>query len=65
VVPGTGGYDTIILLVNNDQEMMSTIKKFLEKWSKEKGSNIKLLGTRGELEGARKEDASKYRELVK
>ena len=51
---GTGGYDTIILLVNDDQETMSTIKKFLEKWSKEKGSNINLLGTRGELRRGKK-----------
>ena len=65
VVPGAGGYDAIVLLVKDDEETMSAIEKFLEKWSKEKGSNVKLLGTRGELEGARKEDASKYRELRK
>jgi phosphomevalonate kinase len=52
-------------LVNDDEETMSAVEKFLEKWGKEKGSNIKLLGTRGELEGARKEDANKYGELVK
>jgi len=53
------------VLVKDDEETMSAIEKFLEKWSKEKGSNVKLLGTRGELEGARKEDASRYVELVK
>ena len=65
VVPGAGGYDAVVLLVKDDEETMSAIEKFLEKWSKEKGSNVKLLGTRGELEGARKEDASRYGELVK
>jgi phosphomevalonate kinase len=65
VVPGAGGYDAIVLLVKDDEETMSAVEKFMEKWSKEKGSNVKLLGTRGELEGARKEDASRYGELVK
>lgn len=53
VVPGAGGYDAIVLLVKDDEETLSALEKFLEKWSKEKGSNVKLLGTRGELEGAR------------
>ncbi|KAH8787507.1 phosphomevalonate kinase-like protein [Hyaloscypha sp. PMI_1271] len=65
VVPGAGGYDAIVLLVKDDKETMLAIEEFLVRWSKEKGSNVKLLGTRGELEGARKEDASKYESLVK
>jgi phosphomevalonate kinase len=65
VVPGAGGYDAIVLLVKDDNRTLSAIETFLTKWSKEKGSNVKLLETRGELEGARKEDASKYGELVK
>jgi phosphomevalonate kinase len=65
VVPGAGGYDAIVLLVKDDEETLSEIEDFLTRWSKEKNSNVKLLGTRGELEGARKEDVSKYGGLVK
>jgi phosphomevalonate kinase len=65
VVPGAGGYDAIVLLVNEDKETLSEVEAFLENWSEKKNSNVKLLGTRGELEGARREDASKYGELVK
>jgi phosphomevalonate kinase len=65
MVPGAGGYDAIVLLVKDDEETLSEVEDFLKKWSLVKKSNVKLLGTRGELEGARKEDASKYGELVK
>ena len=65
VVPGAGGYDAIVLLVKDDRETLGEIERFLAKWSKEKGSNVKLLGTKGELEGARVEDGGKYGQWVK
>jgi phosphomevalonate kinase len=65
VVPGAGGYDAIVLLVQDDEKTKSEIETFLAKWSKEKGSNVKLLGTKGELEGARKEDGGNYGPWVK
>jgi phosphomevalonate kinase len=65
VVPGAGGYDAIVLLVKDDKETMENIEVFLEKWSTEKKSNVKLLGAKGELEGARKEDGTAYGDLVK
>ncbi|KAH8593465.1 ribosomal protein S5 domain 2-type protein [Bisporella sp. PMI_857] len=61
VVPGAGGYDAIVLLVQDDEETKSDIEKFLVKWSEEKKGNVKLLGAKGELEGARSEDASLYK----
>ena len=64
VVPGAGGYDAIVLLVKDDEKTLEAIKVFLAKWSKEKSSNVKLLGAKGELEGARKEDIAAYGEFA-
>jgi len=65
VVPGAGGYDAVVLLVKDDKKTLGEIEEFLAKWSKEKGSNVKLLGTKGELEGARAEDGKEYGSWVK
>ena len=64
VVPGAGGYDAIVLLVKDDKKTMNEIEVFLAKWSEEKKSNVRLLGTKGELEGARKEDGATYGKLI-
>lgn len=64
VVPGAGGYDAIVLLVKDDKETTEEIEAFLAKWSKEKGSNVKLLATKGELEGARVEDGTLYSDFI-
>ncbi|KAG4030671.1 hypothetical protein MFRU_011g01290 [Monilinia fructicola] len=63
VVPGAGGYDAVVLLVKDDEETTADIKKFLAEWSAEQGSNVKLLGVKGEMEGARLEDARLYGRL--
>lgn len=60
VVPGAGGYDAIVLLVKDDVKTLDAVKAFLVKWSEEKKSNVKLLGAKGELEGAKKEDVASY-----
>lgn len=65
VVPGAGGYDAIVLLVKDDRETMEELEAFLAKWSAEKQSNVKLLSAKGELEGARKENAAAYGEFAK
>lgn len=65
VVPGAGGYDAVVLLVKDDKETLDEINEFLTKWSAEKNSNVKLLGAKGELEGARKENAASYDYLTK
>lgn len=64
VVPGAGGYDAIVLLVKDDSETMGQINEFLEKWSKKHGSNVKLLGVKGEMDGARLEDGKLYGKLL-
>lgn len=60
VVPGAGGYDAIVLLVQDDEVTKRELDAFLEKWSAEKGSKVKLLTAKGELEGARVEDVNSY-----
>jgi len=65
VVPGAGGYDAIVLLVKDDQHTLGEIEAYIERWSAEKKSNVKLLRAKGELEGARKEDGELYSDLMK
>ncbi|RDW69403.1 hypothetical protein BP6252_08423 [Coleophoma cylindrospora] len=59
VVPGAGGYDAIVLLVKNDEATLAALKESLSKISAS-GTNVKLLKTKGEMEGARTEDGTKY-----
>lgn len=65
VVPGAGGYDAVVVLVKDDEETINGIREFLLKWSKEKGSNVKLLGVKGEMEGVKVEGGEKYAEWLK
>ncbi len=60
VVPGAGGYDAIVLLVQDNEQTIDELKAFLKKWSVEKKGNVRLLSAKGELEGARVEDAASY-----
>lgn len=63
VVPGAGGYDAIVLLVQDDEETKTELEAFLKKWSEEKKGNVKLLTAKGELEGARVEDVASYGDI--
>ncbi|KAK2624374.1 hypothetical protein QTJ16_006324 [Diplocarpon rosae] len=60
VVPGAGGYDAVVLLVRDDEETMGELRRFLEGWREKGKGNVKLLDAKGELEGAREEDAKSY-----
>ncbi|OWP02170.1 phosphomevalonate kinase [Marssonina coronariae] len=60
VVPGAGGYDAVVLLVRDDEETMGELRRFLEAWREMGRGNVKLLDAKGELEGAREEDALTY-----
>lgn len=61
VVPGAGGYDAVVLLVQDDEVTITEVKAFLKKWTDEKkNGTVKLLDAKGELEGARVEDVSGY-----
>lgn len=60
VVPGAGGYDAVALLVKDDKDTLDELNAFLAKWSADKKGNVKLLGAKGELEGARQESPAIY-----
>ncbi|KAM0197578.1 hypothetical protein ACHAPA_002770 [Fusarium lateritium] len=60
VVPGAGGYDALALLMKDDDETKQRVKVFLEKWANEKGTKVKLLGVKGEMEGVRSESLDVY-----
>lgn len=65
VVPGAGGFDAVALLIRDDKSTLESLAHFLERWSVAKSSNVKLLGVKGEMEGARTEDKAKYQEWLK
>lgn len=60
VVPGAGGFDALALLVKDDAATKKGLEEFLAKWSSEKGSKVKLLNVKGEMDGAKQEDLSIY-----
>ncbi|KAF5022259.1 hypothetical protein F66182_5698 [Fusarium sp. NRRL 66182] len=60
VVPGAGGYDALALLMKDGTETKQRVEVFLEKWAKEKGTKVKLLGVKGEMEGVRSESLDVY-----
>ncbi len=64
VVPGAGGYDAVVLLVRHDAETTSRLEKFLEEWSAEVDGKVRLLAVKGEMEGARIENATGYAEWL-
>ncbi|EKJ77520.1 hypothetical protein NXS19_013422 [Fusarium pseudograminearum] len=60
VVPGAGGYDALALLMKDDEETKQRVEVFLEKWAAEKGTKVKLLAVKGEMEGVRSESLNVY-----
>ncbi|KAF5238672.1 hypothetical protein FAUST_5398 [Fusarium austroamericanum] len=60
VVPGAGGYDALALLMKDDEETKQRVEVFLEKWAAEKGTKVKLLAVKGEMEGVRSESLDVY-----
>ncbi|CVK99951.1 related to phosphomevalonate kinase [Fusarium mangiferae] len=60
VVPGAGGYDALALLMKDDEETKQGVGEFLDKWAKEKGTKVKLLSVKGEMEGVRAESLDVY-----
>ncbi|KAI1011414.1 hypothetical protein LB504_002583 [Fusarium proliferatum] len=60
VVPGAGGYDALALLMKDDEETKQRVGEFLDKWAKEKGTKVKLLSVKGEMEGVRAESLDVY-----
>lgn len=64
VVPGAGGFDAVALLMKDDEGTKKRVEEFLQGWSREKDSQVKLLGVKGEMEGVRKENLDVYSEWL-
>jgi phosphomevalonate kinase len=68
VVPGAGGYDAIVLLVEDREEVIDLLKQSLKTYKVEdEGDGMKIgkvgvIGIREEMEGVRVEDLSLYTE---
>ncbi|OAA47677.1 phosphomevalonate kinase [Metarhizium rileyi] len=60
VVPGAGGFDALALLMKDDEESKKRVEESIAKWSQEKGSKVRLLDVRGEMEGVRCESLDVY-----
>lgn len=71
VVPGAGGYDAIVLLLEDKPEVIEGLKKVVENWKEDgKGEDgvtigkVGILGVREDMVGVRKEDVEIYREWI-
>ena len=60
VVPGAGGFDAVAVLMKDDQQTKQRVEAFLERWSQEQSSKVRLLEVKGEVQGARREDLGVY-----
>ncbi|CAM1511537.1 Fc.00g090500.m01.CDS01 [Cosmosporella sp. VM-42] len=60
VVPGAGGFDALALLMKDDADTKQRLEKFLQDWASSKGTKVKLLAVKGEMEGARPENLDVY-----
>jgi len=68
VVPGAGGFDAIALLVEDKQEIIDSLRRFLKGYrvSSEHGQGslirkVRLLGVKQEDQGVKREDPSQYK----
>jgi phosphomevalonate kinase len=68
VVPGAGGYDAIVLLVEDREEILAGLEQSLKSYKVEDESDgvkigkVGIIGIREEMEGVRTEDLSLYTE---
>jgi phosphomevalonate kinase len=61
VVPGAGGFDAIVLVVKDKEEVLDALKQALAEQSKETGK-VGIIGVREEMVGVRMEDVKLYRD---
>ncbi|KAI8679753.1 Phosphomevalonate kinase [Fusarium keratoplasticum] len=60
VVPGAGGFDAVALLMRDDEETKQRVEEFLKRWAQDKGTKVKLLAVKGEMQGVRSESLDVY-----
>jgi phosphomevalonate kinase len=71
VVPGAGGYDAIVLLLEDKEEVIAELRKVVEGWKVDGESEdgvtigkVGILGVREDMVGVRREDVDIYREWI-
>lgn len=71
VVPGAGGYDAIVLLLEDKEEVINTLKELLAAWKVDgdgdevvKIGKVGILGVREDMVGVRREDTALYKEWI-
>lgn len=71
VVPGAGGYDAIVLLLEDKEEVIGELRKVVEGWKVDGESDdgvtigrVGILGVREDMVGVRREDVDIYREWI-
>ncbi|KAJ8603659.1 hypothetical protein MRB53_042094 [Persea americana] len=68
-VPGAGGYDAIVLLIEDKKEVTDKLQQLFSTWQFQDDSGgqgkVSMLGVREELEGARQEDAQSYAQWIR
>lgn len=69
VVPGAGGYDAVVLLIEDQEAVVERVKTLLAGWrfkgeSGEEDGKVSMLGVREEMEGVRVMDADDYRDWL-
>ncbi|KAL9068254.1 MAG: hypothetical protein Q9157_006560 [Trypethelium eluteriae] len=67
VVPGAGGYDAIVLLIKDDEQVVSELRRLLAGWKGMKDETdgvtigkVSVLGVREEMQGVRVENVKQY-----
>ncbi|KAF2745539.1 Phosphomevalonate kinase [Sporormia fimetaria CBS 119925] len=66
VVPGAGGYDAVVLLIEDREDVMAELKKLTSAWKVENQGDgitmgkVGILGIREDMVGARREEPAVY-----
>jgi phosphomevalonate kinase len=71
VVPGAGGYDAIVLLIEDKEEVLRELKKVLQDWKVDGEAEggvtigkVGILGVREDMVGVRRENPDRYGEWI-
>ncbi|KAJ4367639.1 phosphomevalonate kinase [Neocucurbitaria cava] len=68
VVPGAGGYDAVVLLVEDNEDIIASLRKSLEQYKPEDSEEglrigkVGIIGVREDMVGVKTEDLSLYEE---
>jgi phosphomevalonate kinase len=71
VVPGAGGYDAIVLLLEDKEDIITELKNLIAGWKDETGGSggvsigkVGILGVREDMVGVKQEDPTSYQDWI-